>query len=200
MTGGNNVNHDFYRSVKLQINPKHVDKIRAFHRGLDFTFYPPVVDGENLFKIPGYNTDKIDWCDVTITAKDINPQVLHERNERDIDEELAMIDSKWRILKDHLRHTDNKELIHEYYARENLTRHDVILDHPYLDGQNDYLRSKARDVHEEIIPMESVKLMEQYWERRMSFFKRTKLKEYKPATELFTGRRMAVVQMGIVGS
>lgn len=203
MTGGNNVNTQFYRSVKVAMNRREISRLRPFHRGLDINIYEPIVDGHNLLHLPGYNTKKIDWVDMTITARNINVQPLHERDMRDIDEELARLDSKWRILKDHLKHTDNPSLVHEKQPVETLTRHLVILDHPHLDGANDHWRSKAQDVHTMIMPMEEVKQLEERWEKRKAFFPTAKnrfmLKDVKKApNEPVTNRPMVEVKVGII--
>lgn len=207
MTGGNNVNTQFYRSVKVKMRRREMFRYKTFHKGLDLHFYAPVVDGINLLTdMPKtYDKNKIDFVDLTITARSVNPNhPLHERTMRDIDEELAMMDSKYRILKDHLKHTDNKELIHEKQPIETIQRHSVIEDHPYFDGANNHWLSKMQDKHEEIIPLESVKQEEKRWERRKALFKRNKVLDMKLASELqfHTGirsdRKMAVLNMGLI--
>lgn len=184
------------------MNRRELSRLKPFHRGLDITVYEPIVDGHNLLHLPGYNKEKIDWVDMTITARNINVQPLHERDMRDIDEELARMDSKWRILKDHLKHTDNPNLVHEKQPVETLTRHLVILDHPHLDGANDHWRSKAQDVHNMIMPLEEVKQLEERWEKRKAFFptaNRFMLKAVKKApNEPVTNRPMVEVQVGII--
>ncbi len=170
MTGGNNSNTNFYRSVKIAMNRREIDRLTPFHRGLDINIYEPIVDGHNLLHLKGYNKNKIDWCDITITARSVNPNPLHERDMHDIDEELARIDSKFKIIKDHLKHTDNKFLVHEHQPVETLTRHTVILDHPYFDGENDHWRSRAKDKHTQTIPLEEVRSMEEHFKKRRAFY------------------------------
>lgn len=199
MTGGNNVNTQFYRSVKVQMNRRELARLTPFHRGLDITAYEPVVDGHNLLHLPGYNTKKIDWVDLTITARSINVQPLHERDMGAIDEELAMLDSKHRILKDHLTYTDNHNLVHEKQAIETLTKHLVILDHPHLDGENDHWRSKAKDVHSMTMPLEEVKALQQRYEKRKAFFPQNRfmLKDVKKAgVDPVSNKQMVELQVG----
>jgi hypothetical protein len=170
------VNVDFYRSVRLNITPDQARQYQPFRKGLDVNFYEPLNDrGENLLKLPGYNTKKINTLDVTITAKSINPDPLHEREMRDIDEELAMLDSTYRVVQDHLKTTDNDRLTHLHQPVETLIRHATILDHPYLDGENDHLRSTAQEVHDVEVPVEDLRAEEERLARRKAFYNRSKL-------------------------
>ena len=170
------VNVDFYRSVKLNMTLDQARTYQPFHKGLDINVYEPVNDrGENLLKLPGYNTKKISALDVTITAKSINPDPLHETDMRDIDEELAMLDSTYRVLQDHLKYTDNRRLTHFHQPVETLIRHATILDHPYLDGENDHLRSTAQEVHDVEIPVSDLRTEEGRLEKRKAFYSRSKL-------------------------
>lgn len=200
-----NVNTDFYRSVKLNITPEQAKHYVPFHKGLDVNFYEPVNDrGENLFKLPGYNTKKITALDVTITAKSINPDPLHERDMRDIDEELAMLDSTYRVMQDHLKVTDNKRLTHFHQPVNTLIRHATILDHPYLDGQNDHLRSTAQEVHDVEIPVEDLRAEEERFSRRKAFYSRSKLnyvsKLAKATPSQPTPIKTATMQVGYIGN
>lgn len=156
-----------------------LDEMRRFqpyHKGLDFNFYDPVDDkGNNLLWKQGYNTKKINSLDVTVTAKLLNPDPLHETEMRHIDEELARMDSKFRVLKDHLKPNDNKKLVHANQPTETLTRHTTIVDNPYFDGENDHLKSKLSDIHDIIVPVSEIKEWESKFERKKAFFKRSKL-------------------------
>lgn len=199
MTAGNNVNTNFYRSVKVAMNRREIDRLTPFHRGLGVNIYEPIVDGHNLLHLKGYNKKKIDWVDMTITARSVDPNPLHERDMAAIDEELSRIDSKFRILKDHLKHTDNHYLMHEHQPVETLTRHTIILDHPYFDGENDHWRSKAKDVHTQNIPLEEVRSMEEHFQKRRAFYPkgRTMLKAVKAvAPDKQTGQDLVQVEVG----
>jgi hypothetical protein len=193
----NNTNTNFYRSVKAKMTRQDIESYIPYHRGLDINFYPQVEDGHNLFEDPKQRKN-INWVDITITASSVNPNILHERNMRDIDEELAIIDSKYGILKDHLTHTDNKRLIHNHQSKESLIKHGVILDHPYLEGENDNLKSKATDVHDVKIPMEEVKAWNDHFERRKAFYKRKMLKEFTESTDEKTNEKMATFKFGYI--
>ena len=199
------VNTDWYRSVKLNITPEQAKSYTPFHKGLDVNFYEPVNDrGENLFKLPGYNTKKISALDVTITAKSINPDPLHEREMRDIDEELAMLDSTYRVMQDHLKVTDNKRLTHFHQPVNTLIRHATILDHPYLDGQNDHLRSTAQEVHDVEINVEDLRSEEARLEKRKAFYNRSKLnyvsKLAKATQSQPEQKKTATMQVGYIGN
>lgn len=190
---------DFYRSVKLKMTLDQSRKFQPFHKGLDVNFYESLSDsGENLTKIKGYNTKKIDVVDVTITAKSVNPNPLHERNLRDIDEELAMIDSTYHVVQDHLRHTDNRRLTHFHQPVNTLMRHATILDHPYLDGQNDHMRSTAKDVHKVEVPVELLRQEEEKFARKKAFYSRSKL-HYVAKMNKNIGKKTAVVEVGYIG-
>jgi len=199
------VNSDFYRSVKLNITLEQAKSYVPFHKGLDVNFYEPVNDkGENLLKLPGYNTKKIRDLDVTITAKSINPDPLHERDMRDIDEELAMLVSSYRVLQDHLKVTDNRRLTHFHQPVNTLIRHATILDHPYLDGQNDHLRSTAQDVHDVEISVEDLRVEEERLSKRKAFYNRSKLnyvsKLAKATSSQPTPKKTATMQVGYIGN
>lgn len=190
---------DFYRSVKVKMTLDQARKFQPFHKGLDVNFYEPLSDrGENLLKISGYNTDKIDAIDVTITAKSVNPNPLHERDLRDIDEELAMIDSNYRIIQDHLKHNDNKRLTHFHQPVNTLMRHATILDHPYLDGENDHMRSTAKEVHNVEVPVELLRQEEEKFARKKAFYNRSKL-NYVSKMNKKLGRKTATVEVGYIG-
>lgn len=191
----NNKNVDFYRSVTLQMTLDEMKKFQPFHKGLDLNFYDPLDDkGNNLLRKPGYNTKKINSVDVTITAKSINPDPLHEVEMREIDEELARMDSKFRVLKDHLKHTDNKRLTHANQPVETLTVHQTIVDHPYFDGENDHLKSKMRDIHSVTVPVSEIKEWESKFERKKAFYKRSKLNYVAEMDK--KGEKYAIMDMG----
>lgn len=200
-----NVNVDFYRSVKVNITPEQARRYVPFHKGLDINFYEPLNDrGENLLKLPGYNTKKIGALDVTITAKSINPDPLHERDMRDIDEELAMMDSTYRVVQDHLKTTDNDRLTHLHQPPETLIRHATILDHPYLDGQNDHYRSTAQEVHDVEISVEDLRAEEERLAKRRAFYSRSKLnyvsKLGKATLSDPVPRKTATMKVGYIGN
>lgn len=193
------VNVDFYRSVKVNMNLEDARRYQPFHKGLDINFYEPVSDrGENLLKVKGYNTKKINNLDVTITAKSVNPNPLHERDLRDIDEELAMMDSKYRVIQDHLKHTDNKKLTHFHQPVNTLMRHATVLEHPYLEGQNDHLKSTAKEVHEVEIPLETIREHEKKFEKRKAFYNKSKMK-YVAKMNKELGIKTVKMQMGYIG-
>ena len=186
----------FYRSVKVKMTPNDVANFMPYHRGLDINFYAPEFEDTRLLDI---NKAKklVTSYDVTITACSINPNILHERDMRDIDEELAIIDSKYGIIKDHLTHTDNKKLIHNKQASDTLTRHATIMSHPYLEGENDHLKSKATDVHKIKVKMEDMKAFENHIERRRAFFRKSKL-DYIETIDQQTGEKLAETDFGYI--
>lgn len=193
------VNTDFYRSCKLKMSLDEARKYQPFHKGLDINFYEPLSDrGENLLHVKGYNTKKIDTVDVTITAKSINPNPLHARDMRDIDEELAMMDSTYRVIQDHLKHTDNKQLTHFKQPKHTLMRHATILDHPYLDGENDHLRSTATEVHDVEFHLTDLKEQEDKFSKRKAFYDRSKL-HYVAKLDKNLGEKTAKMQVGYIG-
>jgi len=196
MTGGNNVNNRFYRSVKVQMNLREVNRLTPWHRGLDIDIYAPIVDGVNLLKVPGYNTKKIDWVDLTLTGSTINPYPLKQRDQGDIDEELARLDSAFKILQDGLSSNDNKNLVHEKQPIETLIQHSVPVDSPYLDGQNDWMRSKMTNIHEIETTLRKVRYWEDYFERRKLFYPRSKFKDYKESTRIADGEKMVRMEFG----
>ena len=193
-------NVDFYRSVKLNITVDEAKKYQPFHKGLDINFYAPIDDrGRNLLHKPGYNTKKINYLDATFTAKSINPNPLLARDMRDIDEELAVMDESFRVVQDHLKGTDNKRLIHLHQSEKTLLRHAVVLDHPYLDGENDKYRSTATEVHDVRVPVELVREQESRFEKRKAFYNRSKI-QYLTELDKPTNRKMAVMKMGWIGN
>jgi hypothetical protein len=193
------VSSDFYRSVKLLITLEEAKHFQPFHKGLDFNFYEPTDDnGNSLFNVPGYPLHKVNALDVTFTAKSVNPEPLRGRFMSDIDEELAMLAPYNRVIQDHLKHTDNKRLIHFHQPKHTLMRHATILDHPYLDGENDKMRSYATDVHDIIVPLLEIKEMEKKFEKRKAFFKRSKL-DYVAKLDEQTGQKYATMKMGYIG-
>lgn len=177
MTGGNNVNTRFYRSVKLQMNLREQSRITPWHRGLDIDIHAPVVDGYNLLKIPGYNLAKIDWADLTFTGSTVNPYYLKQRDQSDIDAELSMLDTVFKILEDGKHSTKDFKPSHEQQPRNQLQTHTIPVDHPYLDGENDYLRSKMENIHEIETTLKNIREWEYYFERRKMFYNRSQFHE-----------------------
>jgi hypothetical protein len=191
---------DFYRSVRLNMTLEQARHYQPYHKGLDVNIYEPLDDrGQNLLKMPGYNTKKINALDVTITAKSINPDPLHERDMRDVDEELAMMDSTYRVIQDHLKTTDNNRLTHLHQPPETLIRHATILDHPYLDGQNDHLRSTAQEVHDVEINVEDLRVEEDRLARRKAFYSRSKLDYVARMDKRDPTKKTAVMKVGYIG-
>src|SRR3982750_2786377 len=123
-----NTTKHWYRSVRVKMTPKQVSEYQVYHRGLDINFYAPQFEDKRMYDMK-QAINAITYYDVTITASSINPNVLHERTEQDIDEELAIIDSKYGILQDHLTQNDNKDLIHAHQSKESLTKHGTIMSH-----------------------------------------------------------------------
>src|SRR3954469_4720141 len=117
-----NTTKHHYRSVKVNMTPDQVANYVPYHRGLDLNFYAPEFEDTRLRDL-NKARKLITSYDLTITACSINPNILHETDMRDIDGELALIDSKYGIIKDHLTHTDNKKLIHSHQASDTLTKH-----------------------------------------------------------------------------
>jgi len=193
-------NVDFYRSVKLQMTIDQAKKFQPFHKGLDINVYAPIDDrGRKLLHKPGYNIKKINYLDATFTAKSINPNPLLARDMRDIDEELAMLGGGVKVVQDHLKANDNKRLIHLHQSEKTLMRHAVVLDHPYLDGENDKYRSTATEVHKVRVPVEVVREQEARFEKRKAFYNRSKI-QYVTEMDKKTKRKMAVMDMGWIGN
>jgi hypothetical protein len=195
MTSDNTTKHH-YRSVKVRMTPEQVANYVPYHRGLDLNFYAPEFEDTRMRDL-NKARKMITSYDLTITTCSINPNILHARDMRDIDEELALIDSKYGIIKDHLTHTDNKKLIHSHQASDNLTKHATIMSHPYLEGENDHLRSKATDVHKVQVKMEDVKDFEKHIEKRRAFFRKVKL-DYIEKMDPQTGEKMAEFDFGYI--
>lgn len=193
----NNVNSNHYRSVKLKMSQEDIHNYIPKHKGLDFNFYAPIVeDGRNLLHEPGYDKKQINWVDLIITASNLNPDPLHARDMRDIDEELAHMDSKYRVLKDRLTHTDNKNLINLKQPEETFTKHGTVLSHPFLQD-NDHLISKMTEIHDTDIPLEEVREWEAKFEKRKSFYSKSKLKDYS-IIESKEGKKFARFKMGYI--
>ena len=133
--------------------------------------------------------------DATFTAKSINPNPLLALDMRDIDEELAEMDETFRVVQDHLKATGNKRLIHLHQSEKTLIRHAVVLDHPYLDGENDKYRSTATEVHDVRVPVKTVKEQEARFEKRKAFYNRSKI-HYVTELDKQTHEKMAIMQMG----
>lgn len=147
-----------------------------FHRGINVNFYAPILDGVNLLKRKDWK-DSLDWVNATFTASQNLTNPLEQRDLRDIDEELARLDSKYKILQDHLRSKDQDKPLLEH-TNQTFFNHDTFLDNPALD-EKDELRSKAKNVHEIMVPKAQVQSMEKYFEKRKGFYGRTKFKDIK---------------------
>lgn len=197
MTGGNNTNKRFYHSVKLQMSRREIDRLSPWHRGLDVDIYAPIVDGVNLLHLRGYNKKKIDWVDISLTGSTINPYGNKQRDQGDIDEELAKLDSVFKILQDGLTAKDQPDLINEKQPIDTLIQHSVPVDHPYLDGQNDWMRSKMANIHEIETTLREIRKWEYYFERRKAFYPRSKYKDYQVKEKLRgDGEKMVTMQFG----
>jgi hypothetical protein len=191
-----NTNKHFYRSVKIQMTPEQMASYTPYHRGLDFNFYNPVFEDTRLLNLQQARK-MITTYDLTITACSINPDPLCGRDMRDIDEELAMMDSKYKIIKDHLTPNDRNDLIHIKQPKESLTKHATITTHPYLEGENDYLKSKMKDVHDIEIPLQDIKNFEKHVEKKKAFYNKIKL-DYVEKLDEQTGRKVAKTQFGYI--
>src|SRR5689334_16386625 len=95
-----NVTKHFYSSARVRMTYDDVNNYIPYHRGLDVNFYAPHFEDTKMMDVRKA-IKNITYYDMTITASSINPNILHERTQRDIDEELAIIDSKYGIIKDH---------------------------------------------------------------------------------------------------
>jgi hypothetical protein len=168
--------NQFYRSVKLRMTRKDIYNYTPKHRGINVNWYAPILDGVNLLKRKDWK-DSLDWVNATFTSSLNLSNPLEQRDLRDIDEELAILDSKYGILQDHLRKSDQDKPLLEHQSNS-FFNHDTFLDNPILD-QNDKLRSNAKNVHNVFVPLEDVKSMERHFERRKGFYGRTKFKDIK---------------------
>lgn len=181
------------------MTPEQVSNYIPYRRGLDVAFYPSVVNGMNLKFHPGYNMKKHNWVDCTITACSVNPDPLHARDRNDVDDEIARLDSKYGILQERITHKENPYLIQNFQPLNTLTRHATILTHPYLQGQNDYLKSRATEVHKTYIPLEEVRELEKHFEKKKAFYDKSKL-EYVEKLNEKNNRKYAEFDMGIITS
>lgn len=167
------VNNQWCTHVRLRIKYDELFRIKPLP-GLTLNFYAPIYDGVNLLKNP--RTRKaLNQVDMSVSGSMINPNPLQQRDKGDGDEFL----SKQPVVKDHLRHTDQKELITNQKTDNEIQDHWTFLDNPILDGQNDYQRSKAKDVHQVAVDMEQLRELENYFEKRKALFGRTKFKDIK---------------------
>lgn len=155
---------------------KDIYNYTPFHRGINVNFYSPILDGVNLLTRKDWK-DSLDWVNATFSSSLDITNPLEQRDLHDIDEELAILDSKYKILQDHLKQTDQDKPLLEHHSTS-FFNHDTFLDNPILD-QNDKLRSNAKNVHDVMVPLAEVKSMEKYFERRKGFYGRTKFKDIK---------------------
>jgi len=176
------------------MTPEQVANYSVYHRGIDFNFYHPIFEDTRLLNLEEARK-KITTYDVTLTCCSINPNPLCARDERDLDEELALIDSKFGIVTDHLTNKHRKDLIHLKHPKENLTKHATITTHPYLEGENDYLKSKMTDVHDVEIPLSDIKDFEKHIEKRKAFYNKAKLDYIEKMNEQ-TGEKSAILKFG----
>jgi hypothetical protein len=114
-----------------------------------------------------------------------------------------MMDSTYRVIQDHLKPTDNNRLTHYHQPPETLIRHATILDHPYLDGENDHLRSTAQEVHDVEISVEDLRVEEERLARRKAFYSRSKLNYVsrlgKATVSDPVPKKTAIMQVGYIG-
>lgn len=183
--------HQFCTHVRLRIKYDELFRIKPLP-GLTLNFYAPIYDGVNLLKNPR-TAKALNQVDMSVSGSMINPNPLQQRDQGDIDNFLA----KQPVVKDHLRHTDQKELITNQKTNNEIQDHWTFLDNPILDGQNDYQRSKATDVHSVAVDMEQVNELETYFEKRKALFGRTKFKDIKAKVKDHrTGRKIVLLDMG----
>ena len=166
------------------------------HRGINVNFYAPVLDGVNLLTRKDWR-DSIDWVNATFTSSLEISNPLEQRDLRNIDNELSELDSKYRILQDHLRKSDQDLPLLEH-SKQTFFNHDTFLDNPALD-QNDKQRSNAKNVHEILVPKAQVREMEKHFERRKGFYQRTKFKDIKKEVkDENTGEKYCSLEFGRV--
>ena len=70
------------------------------------------------------------------------------------------------------------------------------MDSPYLDGENDRLRSTATDIHDVEIPMSEVQVLNKHFEKRKAFYKRQMLKDFEEVKDPVTGEKKAIMKFG----
>jgi len=178
------------------MNRRELARLTPWHRGMDIDYHAPVVDGVNLLHEPTYNKKKIDWVDLTLTGSTINPYPLKQIDQGDIDDELSRLDTAFRILEDGIHSSKDLKLSHENQPRETLIQHSVPVDIPYLDGENDHLRSKMVNIHEIETTLRMVRQWENYFSRRKLFYHRSEFKDYKQATRRADGEKMVIMEFG----
>ena len=179
------------------MTPQQWQNYVPYHKGLDISFYPPVVNGKNLYFHPGYNMKKHNWVDCTITACSVNPNPLHARDRNDVDDEIARLDSKYGILQERITHKENPYLIQNFQPLKTLTRHAVVLSHPYLQGQNDYLKSRATEIHKTYLPISEVRDLEKQFEKKKALYEKSKM-EYVEKMNQRTGEKFAEMDMAYI--
>lgn len=164
------------------------------HRGINVNFYAPILDGENLLKRKDWN---LDWVNATFSSSLDITNPLEQRDLRDIDNELAHLDSKFKILQDHLKKSDQDKPLLEHHSKH-FFNHDCFLDSPALDSRED-LRSKAKNVHQILVPKKEVQDMEKHFEKRKGFYGRTKFKDIKEEVkDERTGEKYVGLEFGRV--
>jgi hypothetical protein len=165
-------------------------------RGISAYFYAPILDGVNLLKREDWKKE-LDWVNVTFSSSRLLTNPLEQRDLRDIDEELAELDSKFKILKDHLRKSDQDRPLLSEKKNQKFFKHETFLDSPALDGDKDYLRSKAQNVHNVKVPLSQFQKMERHFEKRKAFYPgRRKFKNIKKEGKTSDGEKYVELEFG----
>ena len=143
-----------------------------------------------------YPRHSFDLIDATFIGNSETPTLLEQRDKNDLDTELSRIGK--HVVKDNLTEKDNPKLV-----KDPLVKVEALISHPGLNGQNDYLRSKATNVHDVHIYESKLKQLEQEFEKKSFVYAgladKTKLRHIiRSYRDPFTSEKIHVMKMGQV--
>lgn len=152
-----------YKRVRLRVHKKLLPNLMmAIPKGFVMTIHPP---NETVHEHE---------INATFQVNEINPDPKYVAYKADIDSFLAnlgRIHSSIRVVKDNL---SDKECGVEMPPQSFV---DALLAHPGLEGQNDKLRSRAKDVIDVDIPENEVKGLKAAYEQEKKKFITTRLND-----------------------
>jgi len=178
------------------MGPNDIASYVPYHRGVEIEFHPHFQDGIYLKDHPGYNFKKNKWVDATVFTSSINPDHRFARDERDLNAELAYLDSKFGIIQDNLSSSVNPHLLSNKHNPRRLIRHATILSTPFIK-ENDYLRSRATEVHKVMMNIEEIREAEKRYEKQKAFYKQSKI-DYITQLDPLTNQKYAEVEIGYI--
>ena len=193
----NKTNHQFHRTVRLKMTAKDVSTYVPFHRGVEIEFHPHFQDGKYLKEYNGQKyVNKLKWVDATIFSSSINPDYRMARDLRDLNEELAYLDSKFGIIQENLSSSTNPHLLPNLHNTKRLIRHATILGSPFIQ-QNDHLRSRATEVHKVMMSISEIREIESKFAKQKAFYNKSKI-EYIQQLNPLTNEKFAEVEIGYI--